>query len=194
MYCYTQNQQWQSIRKDCVAVATDLSSRAFSALGPFASKEFRSRPSCAISLRGTVVVNAAVSVRGETLGVSCACAPRRTSVNRCSCVCTRWPDVHRTFLFFYLLTPLSTTRAEPVLFSHGQRSTSCRFKANRRDISLSPGIHSVHWHLPSKSVVHILRLSSFQLVNQNLHSRLKLDNEIRLFFFFVKNINKQWII
>lgn len=113
-----------------MAVATDLSSRAFSALGPFASKEFRSRPSCAISLRGTVVVNAAV-LCAETLGIMCVCDGRRWTG---ACVCTL---ARRTSYFSVLLPAYTAFDHESWTCSpHGQRSTSCRFKANRRDISL----------------------------------------------------------
>lgn len=86
-----------------MAVATDLSSRAFSALGPFASKEFRSRPSCAISLRGTVVVNAAVSVRRRLLAWCAACVTTDVGEQVLVCVCARTTSQTRTSYFSVLL-------------------------------------------------------------------------------------------
>ena len=90
--------------------------RAFSALGPFASKEFRSRPSCAISLRTrhTTVVNAAVSVRR----LVCPVCSSSVSVNRWV-ACVRTNRDRRSHVRFCLLPAYAA-------FDHGLNLFSAR--------------------------------------------------------------------
>lgn len=105
-------------------------SQSFSALGPLASKEFRSRPSCAISLRATVAANAAVSVLCAWIGVRgrlCRTVREQVSPDRCSVYSCAPDDVACSVLPAY-----GAFDDELNLFSAAARGPACRFKAKPR--------------------------------------------------------------